>query len=147
MSHRVVRVERVPLGVGEYYVRGEFSDVVGQPLDRLFVHLQGVVAEVPALETGPDQPSGLLSLLVPGPLHVLDRLVRLVPKIPGFAALAVRERHHPRLPTPGGRGRDRAPGPPHEVARVRPYDQQLPAAATGLAHLPTPSFSSVCQAS
>src|SRR5215207_9994983 len=115
-------------------------DRVGQPLDHPFVHLQGVVAELPALEIGPYRPGGLLGLLMPDPLHVLDRLARLVPKVPGLAALAVRERHHPRLTTSRGPGSDRARGPPHEVARVRPHDQQLPAAATGLAHLPTPSF-------
>src|SRR5829696_5093512 len=98
MGNRMVRVERVPLGVGEHYVRGEFPDLVSQPLYRLFVHPQGVVAEIPALETDPDHPGGLLSLLVPDPLHVLDCLVRLVPKVPGLAALAVRERHHPASP-------------------------------------------------
>jgi hypothetical protein len=89
MGHRVVRVERIALSMGQYHVRGEFPDRVGQPLDRPFVHLQGVVAEVPALQTGPYRPGGLLGLLMPDPLHVLDRLARLVPKIPGLAALAV----------------------------------------------------------
>src|SRR5918992_4044720 len=116
MGHRVVWVERVPLGVGEHYVRGEFPDLVSQPLDRLFVHPQGVVAEVPALETGPYRRGGLLRLLVPDPLHVLDRLAWLVPKVPRLAALAVRERHHPRPPAPRRRDRDRTRRPPHEVA-------------------------------
>src|SRR5215211_210062 len=146
MGNRMVRVERVPLGVGEHYVRGEFPDLVSQPLYRLFVHPQGVVAEIPALETDPDHPGGLLSLLVPDPLHVLDCLVRLVPKVPGLAALAVRERHHPRLPTSRDRARNRARGPPHEVARMGPHDQQLPAAATGLTHLHIPSLWSVPRA-
>src|SRR5215208_795892 len=144
MGNRMVRVERVPLGVGEHYVWGEFPDLVSQPLYRLFVHPQGVVAEIPALETDPDHPGGLLSLLVPDALHVLDCLVRLVPKVPGLAALAVRERHHPRLPTSRDRGRNRARGPPHEVARMGPtISSFLPPLPASLICPPLPSCPSL----
>ena len=121
----VVRVERIAIRVGQHDVRRELTDAVGDRDECFTVDLQGVVAEVEALELGAERRRRALGFRVPDLLHAVDRLARLLPEFPRLAPLPVGQRKHAGLATPGGRDGDRASRPPDEVGRVRPDHQEL----------------------
>ena len=52
VGDRMVGVEGIGVGVGDQHVGGELADLVGDPLQRVAVDLQRVVAEVQAAEVG-----------------------------------------------------------------------------------------------
>ena len=95
---RVVRVERVAIGVRDQHVGCERADAVGDRDERVPVDLERIVAEIEALELGAERGRRPLRLAVPDLLHALDGLSLLLPELAGLAALAVGEREHARRP-------------------------------------------------
>ena len=127
---RVVRVERVAVGVRDEHVGRELADPVGDRDERVPVDLERVVAEVEALERrrrarprpAPPRRGGSPSRARPsGPAPSRARPTR-----------PARRRRARARARPAGRGRDRdrAAGAPDEVGRVRPDHEQPPAHAS-----------------
>ncbi len=133
VGDRVIRVERVRVGVGDEHVGAELADHLGDLLERRRVDLQRVVTEIEAVEVGAQRLGGPLGLAVADALDVLDRLIGLLPQLARLAALAVGEGDHPPGTAGGGADRERAAGAPHEVGGVRADDQHPPGAHSGCA--------------
>ena len=124
---RVIRVERIAVGVSEQQVRSEVADPRGERGETGPVDLERVVAEVEALERRAERRRGALRLARADLLDALDRHPRLLPELARLALLAVGECEHARRAPGRGRDRDRAARPPDEVGRVRPDDEHAPA--------------------
>ena len=116
---RVVGVERVAVGVGDDHVGGELADRVDEPVERLAVDLERVVAEVEAAEARAERGRRRLGL------GVADAASRSRPSGPPPSTARRTRRARRRTarsrcavpPFCGGHG-ERAAGAPDEVGRV-----------------------------